>query len=1058
MLSNKVMLICGLFLYHALSLAQSLDMGTPAIHNYSAKIYKGHSQNWSAVQDRRGVMYFGNTNGIVEYDGARWRLITTPSKTISRSLAISPSGTIFYGSVGDLGYLAADEDGRVKLTSLRDKIPDNERQFNDVWQVFCLGDSVYFLTREKIFRYFQGRFSVLPGKFATSQSLVFQEHLFYVDADHGLSVIQGDQIRPLRALNWLSNGTRLSFAPYGEHEILAIRASGDAFILKLGSLWDADTRSYQDKGVERKYIAEVFASPVAEFAKLAQAYSYRLYAIRGNHQEKLFALATLRGGVVIFNAQGQVLRTLNKSVGLIDNTVTSLYQDQHNHLWITSNSGLAYVEQGSAASYFSNAHGIDGNVLTSIRHQGELYVGSFQQLLVQEAFHFSFETPLQKFVPVTYGLGNIWEFIEYQGELLASGAMGLFRIRNHSATLIANSPINGYCLSAVNKWPQHLLMGVTGGLALFKKSADSWDFVGKIAGIHDNIRRIAQDAEGNLWLSTEVNGLYYAQMSTTPSLQIPLQHLGVKEGLPTLENTQAFVFGEQVYVITPQGLYSLKISNIKQNPVRFQLDQEVGASINRTPAMINSIARDASNDSNAYILSTDTETLWLVPDQHGKYQAHPTNFDGVAPPDMPINPVNASEYWLPGEQLVRITPLPKQVEPRDFKILIRHISTKNKRVLLDGAFSATAKDTSAASLFIETQDKLNLPKLDFDENGLSFAFAAPYFANPEALTYRYQLVGFEQEWSDWSTDSSKEYSYIPHGSYQFQVQAKNSLGQLSKVAMYHFHIKRPWYLTWWAIMIAVMLGMLAIAAMIQLQAKKLIKEKQALEELVQQRTQELREASLTDPLTGLRNRRFLKEVLNTDISAFIKYKNFILDGKNKRSNTSDKEVFGIYLLDMDHFKQVNDQYGHESGDSVLKEFAAILKASVREDDVVVRLGGEEFLVVLKKTQADYLHEFAQRLLKKVADTEFQLEHGVRLHKTCSIGYVAYPFDQDQPNLLSFEQMITLADMAMYHAKQGGRNRAMYLSRGEQWSGAQNHVEQIMTSLDFALANSYLSIA
>lgn len=1053
MLLKKLMLICGLFFYSALGLAQSVDMGTPAIHNYSPQLYKAHSQNWSAVQDRRGVMYFGNTNGIVEYDGARWRLIATPSKTISRALAISPSGTLFYGSVGDFGFLAADASGKVQLTSLRDKIPEKERQFNDVWQVLSLGESIYFLTREKIFRYFQGQISVLPGKFATSQSIVFQHHILYVDADRGVSMIQGDQILPLRALNWLSNGARLSFAPFGEHEILAVRASGELFVLKLDMLWNATTQRYEDKEIERDKIAHSLQSPVADFAKFAHGSSYRLYAIEGNHQEKLFALATLKGGVVIFNDQGQVLRTINKATGLIDNTVTNLFQDRSKHLWITTNSGLAYVEQGNAASYYGNAYGIDGNVLTSIRHKDELYVGSFQQLLVQEPFHFSFESPLQKFVPVTYGLGNIWEFVEYEGELLASGSMGLFRIRNHSATLIANSPINGYCLSPVKRWPQHLLMGVTGGLALFKKSADSWEFIGKIEGIHDNIRRISQDAAGNLWLSTEVNGIYYAQISTTPSLQIPLKKLGLKEGLPTLENTQAVVYNDRVFVITPQGLYSLELKGINHQ-IRFELNQDVGARFNQTPGMINSIASD---DAKGYIVSTETETVWLVPDQRGNYQARIDNFDGVMPPDMPINRVNAKEYWLPGSTLTRITPNSVASTSPELKVLLRYVSTKNKRTLLNGAYSAIAKDTNASSLLIETQSKPGIPELDFEENGLSFEYAAPHFANPAALSYRYKLLGFDKDWSDWSNTSSKEYSYIPHGSYQFQVQAKNSLGQISKEAVYQFSIKRPWYLTWWAIFIWVILGTFGITALVQLHQKKLILEKQQLEELVQQRTQELREASLTDPLTGLRNRRFIKEVLNTDISAFIKYKNFILDGKNKRSNTSDKEVFGIYLLDMDHFKHVNDQYGHEGGDKVLREFARILMSSVREDDVVIRLGGEEFLVILKKTQPEYLHEFAQRLLKRVADTEFHLDQGIVLHKTCSIGYVAYPFDQDQPDLLSFEQMITLADQAMYKAKDEGRNRAMYISRGEQWGGAHDYLEQILGSLDFALANSYLAI-
>ncbi|MBI3713237.1 MAG: GGDEF domain-containing protein [Burkholderiales bacterium] len=1056
MLLKKWMLFAALCLSALSGLAQNIDMGTPPIHNFSSQLYKAHSQNWSAVQDRRGVMYFGNTNGIVEYDGVRWRLIQTPSKTVSRALAISPSGTIYYGSVGDFGYLKANENGKVQMASLRDKIPEKERQFNDVWQVFCVGDSVYFLTREKIFRYFKGQISVLAGRFATSQSLLFREHLFYIDADHGLSVIQGDEIRVLSAFNWLINGSRITMAAYGEHEILVSRGTGDMFILQLKDAWNDSNQHYEDRALERQQTARQFISPVAEFAQLAQASGYRMYTIQSNDQHPLFALTTLKAGLVFFNDKGEVQRVINKSTGLADNTVTNLFQDRLNHLWITTNAGLSYVEHGSAASYYGNAYGIDGNVLTTIRHKGELYVGSFQQMLVQEAFQFSFNTPHQKFVPVTYGLGNFWEFVEFDDELLASGALGLFRVRDHSATLIANSPINGYCLSRIDKWPDHLLMGVTGGLALFKKTANSWEFIGKIEGIRDNIRRISQDASGHLWLSTEVNGLYYAPIGDQASLKIPLTHIGKSEGLPALENIQAYSFEQQVFVTTPHGLYSLDRSRLQQSgEFHFRPDPAMDKFFNQPPRLINGIARDFGK---GYFVSTESEVMWLVPDQQGRMQLNNGSFDGVTPPDMPINRVSANEYWIPGEILARITPLAPIHNDTGFKVLIRQITTKNKRSLLEGAFSTIASDSNAASMFIDHQSMQAIPELAFEENGLAFEFAAPYFANPNALAYRYKLIGFDQEWSDWSAVSNKEYSYIPHGSYQFQVQAKNGLGQISSTATYHFKILRPWYLSWWAILLWLVLGISAVMLTIQLHTKKLVREKQTLEDLVNLRTQELREASLTDPLTGLRNRRFMKEVLNNDISAFIKYKNYILDAKNKRSNVSDKEVFGIFLLDMDHFKHVNDQYGHEGGDRVLREFSSILKSCVRQDDVVVRLGGEEFLVVLKKTMPEFLHVFAQRLLKKVAETEFHLDHGIVLHKTCSIGYVAYPFDQDNPDLLSFDQTIALADLAMYHAKNEGRNRAIYLSRGAQWTGGDDYLEQILTSLEFGLSNSYLCAA
>ncbi len=1040
--------------------AQTVDMGTPPIHHFSSQIYKAHSQNWSAVQDARGVMYFGNTTGIVEYDGARWRLIETPSKTISRALAISPSGTIFYGSVGDFGYLKANENGKVQIASLRDKIPEKDRQFNDVWQVFCVGDSVYFLTREKIFRYFKGQISVLAGQFATSQSLVFREHLFYVDATRGLSVIVGDEIRALSAFSWLSNGSRITMAPFGEHEILVSRGSGDMFVLQLKALWNQTSQAYENRALERSLAARPFTSPVADFSRLEQASAYRMYRIRSNDQQPLFALTTLKAGVVFFNDKGEVQRAINKSTGLSDNTATSLYQDRLNHLWITTNAGLSYVEHGSAASYYGNAYGIDGNVLTTIRHKGDLYVGSFQQMLVQEAFQFSLNTPHQKFVPVTYGLGNFWEFIEFDDELLASGALGLFRVRDRSATLIANSPINGYCLSRVKKWPDHVLMGATGGLALFKKSANSWEFVGNIQGIQDNIRRISQDASGHLWLSTEVNGLYYAPIGDQANLQIPLTHLGKEQGLPALENMQAYSIDQHLFVTTPHGLYSLDQSRFQQSgEFHFRPDPAMDQFLNQPPRLINGITRDFGK---GYFVSTETEMMWLVPDQQGQLRLNKGSFDGVTPPDMPINRVSAKEYWLPGENLVRISPLVTSLtmpqSDAGFKVLMRQIISKNKRSLLEGTFSAIASDSQASTRFIEQQNMQAIPELSFEENGLYFEFASPYFANPNALSYRYKLIGFDQEWSDWSALSNKEYSYIPHGSYQFQVQAKNGLGQISSTATYHFKVLRPWYLGWWASLLWLVLGVSAIMLTIQLHTQKLVREKQTLEDLVNLRTQELREASLTDPLTGLRNRRFIKEVLHTDISAFIKYKNYLLDAKNKRSNVSDKEVFGIYLLDMDHFKHVNDQYGHESGDRVLKEFSRILKSCVRQDDVVVRLGGEEFLVILKKTMPEYLHIFAQRLLKKVAETEFHLDHGIVLHKTCSIGYLAYPFDQDKPDLLSFDQTVALADMAMYYAKDEGRNRAIYLSRGAQWTGSDDYLAQILTSLEFGLANSYLCAA
>jgi diguanylate cyclase (GGDEF)-like protein len=238
---------------------------------------------------------------------------------------------------------------------------------------------------------------------------------------------------------------------------------------------------------------------------------------------------------------------------------------------------------------------------------------------------------------------------------------------------------------------------------------------------------------------------------------------------------------------------------------------------------------------------------------------------------------------------------------------------------------------------------------------------------------------------------------------------------------------------------------------------KLRREKAFLEQLVAKRTQQLREASLTDPLTGLRNRRFILEVLQNDISAFISFKNYQLHAKNQRGKNAENAVFGLFLMDIDFFKKVNDTYGHDAGDRVLKQFAAILKDSVRQDDAVMRVGGEEFLVVLKKTIPEYLPIFAAKILKKVAAMPFAIGGGTTILKTCSIGYTSFPFYKEQPSLFTFEQCTMIADLGLFHAKNHGRNQGVCLQAGSRIPSGEEIIQKTVTSLEFALQEGYLQI-
>lgn len=189
----------------------------------------------------------------------------------------------------------------------------------------------------------------------------------------------------------------------------------------------------------------------------------------------------------------------------------------------------------------------------------------------------------------------------------------------------------------------------------------------------------------------------------------------------------------------------------------------------------------------------------------------------------------------------------------------------------------------------------------------------------------------------------------------------------------------------------------------------------------------LQEASITDPLTGARNRRFFDETVASDVDHVLR-----AYGDQHDENTRDL-VF--YLIDADNFKEVNDWFGHTIGDRVLVEMARRISTAIRNSDVLVRWGGEEFLVVSRYTNRADAEILASRVLFAVGDTPFVIT-GVEepIVQKCSVGWAAFPFVPEQPEAVSYEEVLGLADRALYAAKAQGRNRAVGVSRGkEPWN-------------------------
>ncbi|MFZ6675199.1 diguanylate cyclase domain-containing protein [Undibacterium sp. Xuan67W] len=194
---------------------------------------------------------------------------------------------------------------------------------------------------------------------------------------------------------------------------------------------------------------------------------------------------------------------------------------------------------------------------------------------------------------------------------------------------------------------------------------------------------------------------------------------------------------------------------------------------------------------------------------------------------------------------------------------------------------------------------------------------------------------------------------------------------------------------------------------------------------------ELEEASLTDPLTGLKNRRFLSQNIEADVALSVRSYQASSQSSSQfqlQSSLTSDETPGpkdtdllMFLVDLDHFKQVNDKYGHAAGDAILVQIRQRLQQVFRDSDYLIRWGGEEFLIVARGTSRDRAEELAERVRNIVAEIPFQLEGDLFIGQTCSIGFACFPFVKAYPRAIDWQDVIDIADIALYSAKHSGRN-------------------------------------
>lgn len=325
-------------------------------------------------------------------------------------------------------------------------------------------------------------------------------------------------------------------------------------------------------------------------------------------------------------------------------------------------------------------------------------------------------------------------------------------------------------------------------------------------------------------------------------------------------------------------------------------------------------------------------------------------------------------------------------------------------------FTVPPKAPAVARMIFGTAEVTDGSQILWHKTPLEIELAPLNFRDAHRLRIRYRLLGLETGWTE-SSAGRPRYPSLPPGRYILEAIVSDASGAVSPAVRIHFRIVPRWWQTWEAKLIAILLAAALIALLWHWRVRHLVAQKHQLEQAVLERTrdlekekdellhtrEQLRHLAEHDDLTGLLNHRVILNRLRSEIARALR----------------QSQPLSLIMIDIDHFKQVNDTYGHPSGDVVLKEVGAILQSSIRTYDWVGRYGGEEFLIILPGSSVDGAQLRAEQLREAItAATVLDGQHTIQV--TASFG-VAAGFPQDMPS------MIRLADQALYRAKSGGRN-------------------------------------
>ena len=846
----------------------------PPIQSYTPQEYNSANQNWMISESIDNEILFANSETLLLFNGTSWNNYPSPNGSVIRSVKYVDNKT-YIGTHSDFGYYEKYNDGTLKYTSLVDELDLNIEEDEEFWNIMTLDNWIIFQSISRLIFIDKNNSDVKYLKFKGIINHSFSiNRQIYVALDTGLYklvngqpelIIGSNQIPSTLIVN-LFNSSKGLLILTADNGFYLLNSSGD--VSKVPSSLDV----IQDN-------LSIFSA--IQLSDLS------------------FAIGTVGQGLFLLDSDLKTYKIINKSKGLANNTILSLYEDSNSNIWLGLDNGITVINNNSPFSVYNDNNGVLGTVYATKLYNDILYIGTNQGLFYKKYnSNDSF-----KFIENTNG--QVWSLIEIDGTLFCGHNNGTYIVKDANVIKIRDTS-GSWTFRKLSNDSSDILEGSYYGLKVLSKQNNSWVVKNNVSGFDISSRFFEISNNGKIIVSHGYNGVYKLSVSSDFKniIDYELDSIAVKGG-----NTSLSKFDNNIYYNYEKGM--LKYNSLTNN---FSKD---------------TLLSNLSSKNLLYgIIRNDFDgKLWLFSENNIHYVYR----------DLVTGKKKVSSIVSSLEQRRTVFENISKIDKSKYLL-----GTNNGYISLDldnYKLSPPEININKIEAFKLSQDPVAVSKnefvqLEYNSNNLRFYANVSNYQKFQPITFEYFLDGYISKWVSISEVPFIEFNNLKPGDYEFKIRAKIGNLYSSNSDSFLFTVERPWYFS--NFMIAnYFLVFLIIFFLFNKSYEKYYRDKEQKIIRINQNKLELVEVERKQALMAVENNKLQNDIesknreLAISTMSMIKKNQFLSKIKSdlKKSESGDKIFSVIKMIDRNLNNKDDWKFFEEAFNNADKDFLKKVKSS-----------------------------------------------------------------------------------------------------------------------------------